>query len=73
MRIKNPYPVTHPQWKHFGLGVLVWQGKLSEKGVVSWQPDSPAALAYNQGLTAARWAELEPPKRIACFGPDNSG
>ncbi len=49
----NPYPITHPQWKHFGLGVLVWNGKLKEEDVVSWQPDSPAARAFAEGYWAA--------------------
>ena len=50
---KNPYPITHPQWKHFGLGVLVWKGKLKEEDVVSWRPDSPAAEAFAEGYWAA--------------------
>ena len=55
----NPYPITHPQWKHFGLGVLVWNGKLKEEDVVSWQPDSPAAKAFAEGYWAAEREALK--------------
>ena len=65
LRAKNPYSIAHPQWKHFELGVLVQSGKLAKEDVVSWQPDSPAALAYTQGLTAARWAETAADKKTA--------
>ena len=54
----NPYSVNHPQWKHFGLGVLVWNGKLKEEDVVSWQPNSPADLAFEQGYWAAECEAL---------------
>ena len=53
LRAKNPYSIAHPQWKHFELGVLVQSGKLAKEDVVSWQPDSPAAIAYAEGYWAA--------------------
>jgi hypothetical protein len=52
--MKNPYPVNHPQWKHFGLGVLVEQGRLNEGRVISWSINSPAHKAFLEGREAGR-------------------
>lgn len=65
----NPFAPSHPQWRHFGLGVLVWNGKLKKEDVVSWQPNSPAANAFAEGYEACERIAIKAriPKRDRPF------
>jgi len=48
----NPYPVNHPMWKYFGLGVLAAQGRLTKEkvGFFAWGENSPARKAFDEGF-----------------------
>ena len=50
--IVNPYNSRNPAWKHFGLGVLVGQGKIKREKIGFMGEGSPAIAAFNEGLDA---------------------